>query len=206
MTTVRYELVHNVACCGRTLRFMTRCVDHASMTTPPLDGGWLPPGRWVCTEEEAKAVYVDGQPGDREDIWLEWQQVTSAVRDVVGEVAACWLSGSFFTDKPDPRDIDCVYIIDSTRLIDAAASDPRHAMFLYQVATSQLKDVHGVRVDSYVLEWMPTPGAEMPEEAKEYLGWRGYWDDLWCRIRDEDARLDSIPRRGYLEVYLDGYK
>jgi hypothetical protein len=173
---------------------------------PPIVDGQLPPGRWVCTEQEAKAAYVDGRLGDREAIWGEWQQLTGAVRAVVGEIPACWLSGSFFTDKPDPADLDCVYIIEATRVQEASRASPRHGRFLWEVTTSQVKGSYGLRVDSFVLNWVPTPGPTPPPEAKKYLERRGYWDDLWSRVRDNDLRLDAIPRRGYLEVHLDGYK
>lgn len=177
------------------------------MTAPPrIVDGQLPHGRWVCTEEEAKTAYVDGQPGDREAIWAEWQQITGALRAVVGEVPACWLSGSFFTDKPNPSDIDCLYIVDSDRLVRATQADVRHSWLLQTVAASQVKNTFGVRVDSYILEWKPTPGCDVLEGTQGYLQQRGYWDNLWCRVRDADARLDAIPRRGYLEVQLDGYK
>lgn len=173
---------------------------------PPIVDGWLPHGRWACTEKEAKAAYVDGRPGDRETIWREWEQITKALRSVVGEIAACWLSGSFFTDKPDPSDIDCLYIIDSVRLMEAISAEARHAQLLEIVAQSRVKELFGVRVDSYILEWIPTSGCEILEGTHGYLQQRGYWDNLWCRVRDADARLDAVPRRGYLEVHLDGYK
>ncbi|MFD0856739.1 DUF6932 family protein [Actinomadura adrarensis] len=190
---------------ARTETAIMRCMARPSLP-PPLVDGQLPHGRWVCTEEEVKAAYIDGQAGDREEIWREWREVTGVLRNIVGEVAACWLSGSLFTDKPDPADVDCVYIIDVERLLTAANSDARHDAFLRYVARSQLKDVYDVRVDSYILEWTPTPGPAISDVARGYLRRRGYWDDLWCRVRDEDPRLDSIPRRGYLEVQLDGYK
>lgn len=176
------------------------------MTPPPLTNGKLPQGRWVCSVEETEAAYVSGQSGDREAIWSHWRSLTDALREVVGEIAACWLSGSFFTDKPDPVDIDCVYVVDHARLAEASAASPENEMFLRIVRTSQVKDRFKLRVDSYVLAWVPTAGPGKNEEAKGYFEWRGYWDDLWSRVRDDDLRLDAIPRRGYLEVHLDGYR
>lgn len=173
---------------------------------PRLTAGHLPQGRWACSEVEVHGAYVAGRPGDREAIWQEWQQVTSALRSVVGEVAACWLSGSFFTDKPSPADIDCVYVVDTARLSAAASSNQQHAAFLQLVNTSGVKQAFGVRVDTYILEWMPSPGSQPAVGTGSYLQSRGYWDDLWCRLKDADLRLGSIPRRGYLEVHLDGYK
>ncbi|MFI0406125.1 DUF6932 family protein [Actinomadura sp. 3N508] len=176
------------------------------MTPPQLVDGQIPLGRWVCTVEEAESTYVTGQPGERQAIWAEWQQLTGALRQLVGEVPACWLSGSFFSAKPDPADIDCVYLVDAVKFQNAAASDPRALALLSAAATGQIKDIYGVRIDSYILQWMPTPGPDPEPEARQYREARGYWDDLWSRIRDADPRLGSIPRRGYLEVIIDGYR
>lgn len=176
------------------------------MTPPRLVDGQLPHGRWMCTVDDVEAVYVSVQPGEREAIWSEWQSLTGAVREVVGEIAACWMSGSFFTDKPDPADIDCLYVIDAARLIESTSTNPVHHAFLDVVGTSRVKSQFKLRVDSYILAWVPTPGPGKNAEAGGYFEWRGYWDDLWSRVRDDDPRLDSIPRRGYLEVHLDGYQ
>lgn len=176
------------------------------MEPPKLVDGQIPMGRWVCTVDEAETEYVTGRAGDREAIWSEWQRLTRAVKQAVGEVAACWLSGSLFTDKPDPADIDCVYVIDTDQLHVAAAADPRVAAFLVRVASGRVKHVYGMRVDSFILEWIPTSGPARTPGAEQYFEDRGYWDDLWSRVKDADLRLDSIPRRGYLEVIIDGYK
>ncbi|TDB90552.1 DHA2 family efflux MFS transporter permease subunit [Actinomadura sp. KC216] len=181
-----------------------------SATLPQLVDGQLPPGRWVCTVEEAESIYVMGQPGEREAIWSEWRRLTSALRQLVGEVPACWLSGGFFSAKPDPADIDCVYLVDTVKLQNAATNaatlDPRALSFLTATATGRIKDAYGMRVDSYILEWTPTLGTDPEPETKQYLEARGYWDDLWSRVHDADGRLDSVPRRGYLEVIIDGYR
>ncbi|MGH3241631.1 MAG: DUF6932 family protein, partial [Spirillospora sp.] len=180
-----------------------------AVTPPQLVDGQLPPGRWVCTVEEVESSYVMGQPGEREAIWSEWRRLTSALRQVVGEVPACWLSGSFFSARPDPVDLDCVYLVDTMRIqnatTNAAASDPRALGFLSATATGRIKGAYGMRVDSYILEWTPTLGTDPEPETKQYLEARGYWDDLWSRGHDADRRLDSVPRRGYLEVIIDGY-
>jgi len=142
----------------------------------------------------------------RRDIWTHWAQLTDVVRSVVGGVPVAWLSGSFLTDKTEPGDLDCLYIIESSRVVAAAAADPRNASFLDLVVRNQVKSVLGLMVDSFVLEWVPTPGVGRPVGPARYLADRGYWDDLWSRERSTDDREDSIPRRGYLEVVLDGYR
>lgn len=178
------------------------------MSAPALLDGHIPMGRWVCTLAEAEARYVPADAADpRRQIWDQWVNLTQALRTVVGEVAACWLSGSFFSGKAVPGDIDCLYVIDTDRLAAvSAAGDLARIAFVQAATRGGVKSRFGIPVDSFVLEWVPTPGPSAPVSAGEYLGERGYWDDLWVRVKDADSRLDSIPRRGYLEVIIDGYR
>lgn len=178
------------------------------MSAPALAGSSLPMGRWVSTVAEVEATYVPSDPTDqRRIIWDEWTAFTQALRSIVGEVAACWLSGSFFSDKAVPGDIDCLYVIDTDRLAAVSASgNLSHIWFVHVATKGMAKTVWNVPIDSYVLEWMPSPGHTTPVGARTYLQDRGYWDDLWVRVKDTHDRLDSIPRRGYLEVIVDGYR
>ena len=178
------------------------------MGAPGLVSGCLPMGRWTVTEAEAEALCATPDETLHREIWQEWQQLTTSVRSCVGEVAACWLSGSFFTDKPIPADLDCVYFIDNGLLANAR-TDASRAAFLQIVATKdEVKKQFGLRLDSFIVDWMPLPGVDAGTvfRQKNYLMPRGYWDDLWSRMRDPDPRLESVPRHGYLEVILDGYK
>ncbi|MBW8485119.1 DUF6932 family protein [Actinomadura parmotrematis] len=167
--------------------------------------GHIPLGRWVCTVEEAEAQYIAGRGEPHEQIWADWKNFTSALRQVLGEIPACWLGGSLFTDKPDPGDIDCVYVIDATRLANPAIDSPQALNLLGAVLENRLKKEFNLRIDSFILPWIPTPGPIPTAQAEGYLQRRGYWDDFWSRIRDPNDRLSSIPRRGYLEVIIDGY-
>lgn len=175
---------------------------------PDLSNGRLPFGRWACSVGEVEERYVPDDPMDvRRRIWTHWEGLTSDLRAVVGEIAAAWLSGSFFSDKNVPGDLDCVYVIDTQRLdVVRSRGDLQELAFVHAAATGQIKPRLQVPVDSYILEWMPTPGHVPVAGAGNYLGLRGYWDDLWTRVKDDDARLDSIPRRDYLEVMIDGYR
>lgn len=182
--------------------------EEAGLSTPTLVGGQLPFGRWATTIPEIDAAYVPADPNDvRRQIWDQWVSLTIALKSVVGEIASCWLSGSFFTDKAIPGDIDCLYIIDTDRLAAVTASQrPDHIWFVQQATKGLIKANYGIPVDSYVLEWVPTSGPNIPVGARSYLELRGYWDDLWVRVKDSNHRLDSVPRRGYLEVIIDGYR
>ncbi|QXT62890.1 hypothetical protein KDB89_14375 [Tessaracoccus palaemonis] len=131
-------------------------------------------------------------------------QLTDTLRSNVGRVPAAWLSGSFLTDKPVPGDLDSVYVVDTADL-QASMLDPLKQRFVTVVAQSSVKKLLNIKVDSYILEWDPTDGPG-PTSSPDYYSYRGYWDDLWVRQRDSDPRVDSVPRRGYVEVILDGYR
>lgn len=177
------------------------------MPVPELVDGYLPMGRWVCTPDEVEAAFVEPDTGVREAIWTDWLTLKEALRGALGEVAACWMAGSFFSDKPVPGDIDCLWVVDVQRLAAALnVGDPLLTTFLTNCARGLVKTEYDLNIDSFMLEWMPTPGPDRPVGARAYYEDRGYWDNLWVRIRNSDQRLDSIPRRGYLEVILDGYR
>lgn len=174
---------------------------------PPLVDGQLASGRWACGRLDAEAFAALPDARHRSALWEEWVRLTDAMRDAVGEVAAAWLSGSYFTDKEQPGDIDCVYVIRHERLAEARA-DMATAQFLQSVIGPGARQVFGLRVDTYFLDWWPRPGVKRGSDDRRrgYLEDRGYWDDLWSRTRDTDLKIDAVPQRGYLEVILDGYR
>lgn len=174
------------------------------MALPALASGSLPLGRWPATLAELEAAYVAGKSAKRQQIWQDWLDLTAALRDATGAVPAAWLSGSFLTNKPEPRDLDSVYLIEWPALRTMHA-DPQRAAFIQAVAGSQVKDMFGLSVDSFIIEWWPTAGPQRQPWASRYRDERGYWDDLWSRERSADLRQDALPRRGYVEVILDGY-
>lgn len=174
---------------------------------PPLVNGVLPLGRWPATLAEVRALGELPDSAHRTQLLSEWDRLTLAIGDAVGGVAACWLSGSFFTDKVDPSDIDCAYLVRHEKLIEAQ-KDPERAAFLQSVLAKGARDRFRLRVDTYIIDWWPRPGTRKGCDVRrrDYLAERGYWDDLWSRQRDRDLKLDRLPRRGYLEVILDGYR
>lgn len=175
------------------------------MPLPALVDGALPLGRWPATLSEVEDVFVTGLSSRRQEVWGDWLELTAALRDVV-TLPAVWLGGSFFTDKAEPGDLDSVYIVEwAAAKVALMHPDPRRAELVQAVASCQVKKFFEVPVDSFILEWMPTPGPGSPLIAREYRDRRGYWDDLWSRQRSPDARADAIPSRGYVEVIFDGY-
>ncbi|TDT29079.1 DUF6932 family protein [Naumannella halotolerans] len=178
------------------------------MAIPALVNGTLPLGRWPASEADLDAfASAHASTARREKLLQDWRTLTDAVRSAVDEVAACWLSGSFLTDKEQPGDIDAVFLVNHER-INEANTDPKKALFLQVVARSQVRQL-GLEVDSYMLAWWPRPGVFQgtTDRRESYLQERGYWDDLWSRTRETaKPHVDKLPRRGYVEVILDGYR
>lgn len=169
-------------------------------------------GRHTATLQDVRDRFVDhgafAASATRAGIWSEWEQATSLLRTVL-PVAQVWLAGSFITTKLDPGDIDCLYWLDADEV--SRVSDPGDRNVLGQFATPTALQSQGLRVDSYVVVWrsIPTPALADAYDLNYYRD-RGHWDDWWQRERSGPkgapaVRADSIQRRGYLEVTLDGF-
>lgn len=178
------------------------------MGLPALQGNFLPHGRWACTPAEVEAAFVTGHGPERAAIWQDWLTTLAVLKSLVGTVPAAWLSGSFLSAKPVPGDIDSVFLVDAANLRSAhlALSPQEWSLVNTLAGGGGAKATLGLNVDSFILEWWPTP-TPASSSPQEYYLYRGYWDDLWVRAKDPaDARLESVPRRGYVEVMIDGYK
>lgn len=166
----------------------------------------LPAGRYRADESEIVRRFVFND--HRVELWDEWSAATGLLRSRF-PVCAAWLGGSYFTGKSQPSDIDCVYFIDAHHLVEI---DEGLKNLVAVFANGGALSHHtGLRVDSYVVPWQAnaTPQRATPDIAKYYEN-RGYWDDLWSKMRSgpknmSATRLDAHPRRGYLEVVLDGF-
>lgn len=166
----------------------------------------LPAGRYRASLEDIQNRFSVND--HRLQLWKEWETATELLRAHI-PVCAAWLGGSYFTAKNEPSDIDSVYFIDAHRL---TSIDEEVKNILGVFAGGGLLMQHtSLRVDSYVVPWEAnsTPHRANPDLA-EYYENRGYWDDLWSKMRSgpknvRPTRLDAHPRRGYLEVVLDGF-
>lgn len=171
-------------------------------------------GRYPTTMEEVRERFVTDYrfagSTTRASIWDEWEQATAVLREAV-PVAQVWLAGSFTTTKLDPNDIDCLYWL-NTDLVSAAMSDDaaKNVIGLF-AQPNALRQQFGLRIDSYVATWRSIPDPALGDHLDwKYYRDRGHWDDWWQRQRSgpkgaPPGRADSIQRRGYLEVTLDGF-
>lgn len=181
---------------------------------PALDPatGALPIGRFPAAMSQVRANFVDDPQyagsSTREEIWTHFESATAELRRIV-PVAYVWIAGSFITSKLDPDDIDVVYWCED-RHVDAV-SDLGDKHILEMFAKNRVRVTTGLRVDTRYGRWHVHPDADSVTTAMHvsYSQMRGYWDDFWLRARSGSktaprVRDDALPRRGYLEVTLDG--
>ncbi|QSE94164.1 hypothetical protein JWS13_38985 [Rhodococcus pseudokoreensis] len=168
-------------------------------------GMFLPPGRVRTTLSEVRDVW--GFNAHRQNLLDEFEKFLALISKVVG-IEAYWLSGTLLSDKEVPSDVDVVFVINEDKINSLAAGAKR---LVTAKGLAELADRRNLRVDGYVLPWRVRPSVTIESEDEEYLRLRGYWDDFWMRRRsvpkgDPPERLCALPRRGYVEVIVDGYK
>lgn len=133
---------------------------------------------------------------------------TNLVTKVI-PVCALWVSGSLLTDKPEPGDADLLVVFsedDISTLGGVAAK-----RLVTTVGLKELVARRGLDLDAFAMIWRARPGAAVAREDEQYLMYRGYWDDFWMRMRtvpksEPPTRACAMPRRGYVEVIIDGYR
>lgn len=177
--------------------------------------GFLPLGRYLTDLASVKAEFVSSPSyatsTRRSDIWDEFESATTELRRIV-PVCSVWISGSFLSVKSEPDDLDVMYWCED-RHIDAI--DPGRTsdlQVLQAFAQNQLRAALGLRIDTRIGYWhaRPEPAFTNSPSDRQYTIMRGFWDDFWLRTRsggktDPPVRADAIPKRGYLEVMLDGH-
>jgi hypothetical protein len=168
--------------------------------------GALPAGRYRVTQEHFQQRFASTPR--RQELWGHWVTATELLRSHV-DICAAWIGGSYLTDKPEPGDIDCVYIVDS-HSIETANDEAKRVLEAF-ARQDVIRQLTGLELDTFILQWeaSSTPSRSHPD-VRSYHEIRGYWDDLWSKMRSgqkggEPTRLDSHPRRGYVEVLLDGF-
>ena len=170
--------------------------------------GALPLGRYLCELDEIESRFVTHQDfaasSTRPGIWQDLLDVLAFLSVKRVRVAALWVAGGYTTTKIDPADIDVCVVVDAQRLASQGALP-----FVSQLVSGQ--KAAGLKVDAFVVPWWPVelPTRGLSADVDLYNWYRGYWDDHWQRDspnRPPTTRDDALPRRGYLEVILDGYR
>nr|WP_076388737.1 hypothetical protein [Vaginimicrobium propionicum] len=160
---------------------------------PPLDPSTnaLPIGRYQTTLSEIEQRFANNQ--HRIDLLGALKVSVQAIKQLA-KLHSVWLSGSYFTSKEHPNDIDVVYWY-----------DPKPELNRFALVELMNRIREQLPIDSYPVPYAPKAGAARSKDGS-YCANRGYWDDLWGRIRSEDPEIDRLCRRGYLEVIIDGYR
>lgn len=136
-------------------------------------------------------------------------EFTGLIREIL-PICSVWVGGSWLSDDEIPRDIDAVLLIDSeaiNRLTDIGERRLVTTEGLHEFANAM-----ELNVDVSVQTWKALPSvAELSDSDWQILQDRGFWDDWWQRVRSvprgaRSTRLCSLPRRGYAEVVIDGFK
>lgn len=171
--------------------------------------GYLPAGRYNCTLDEIEQKFVNAFPADttRTSIWADFKKYSSLLQKT-NCVCALWIGGSFTSKKANPSDIDVVAIINSDQV---PAGSPAHRLLQVCSAGHDFKTQTGLAIDSFGLWWEPDTSGGC-SDAPQYFKYRGYWDDFWQRTRSGFVkhsvitRNETFPKRGYLEVTINGYR
>lgn len=180
---------------------------HYSAVIPALsEDGWLPRGRFCASLAEVKERFVDDPAfvtsRTRAKVWQDFEAVLALIEQQRVKVPAVFLGGSFLTSTVDPGDIDVAFFVDVSRI-----SNP--ATLTGVTRTVRGAKLVGLEVDGFLIQWSPDGSQKGAEPS--YTDSRGFWDDFWQRFvpkadRQPPQRQHSMPRRGYLEVIVDGYR
>lgn len=189
---------------------------------PPIDSasGHLPVGRFTCTLEEVRSVFVDDPrfagSATRPRLFAglvrymsEWERLEEMVgmSEVLRRI---WIGGSFTTSKLDPDDVDVSPIVDGPKL-DAIKGKPGCGQ-MNKLFEHRDSVVSAFGVEPFAVTWWPVTtmhAREISVLEHDYVLVRGLMDDFWQRVRSSEVKgpltiADSAPRRGYLEVIRDG--
>lgn len=143
----------------------------------------------------------------RHELWDEFIRATNAIRSV-SPVAAAWIGGSFLSSRSNPSDIDVVYWLRAEDYDRVQDDSLKKRLNIFRGEQQLFRK--NIRVDSYVMDWRPRSSAKpVGVLEQEPLAHRGYWDDWFQRQKTESwngVGSDPLPRRGYVEVILDGFE
>lgn len=177
---------------------------------PPLTAdGHLPLGRYRCDLGELEQTFVtDAQfqaSAVREEIFGDLVQVVELFKAFGADlIELIWIGGSFTSDKQNPGDIDCLFMLDE--VVFNGLSNSQRTKLLKLKRKNYVREKFGLKVEPFILvrEEFENPWEKdwVAEKAVYYLAARGAWDDWWQRIRGASGGTSGTPVRGYLEVTL----
>ena len=169
--------------------------------------GALPVGRFCCSLEEAKQFLVLSPSfqtvENRQTLWTIFEDSLRRITDIRCKVPSVFLGGSFVTSQVDPNDIDAAYLVDYSTILTEQTYGKLDQIFR---AINQEN-----YIDAFQVPWHPTNLKKHEPYYEEYYLERGKWDDFWQRKVSETDRIPwqrshAFPKRGYLEVTVDGYR
>lgn len=174
---------------------------------PDFDAaGNLPRGRWFFNLADAEARFVTGPEfvGScrRSMLWADLQTAIAAIHALKVRIPSLFMGGSFSTHKLDPDDIDVTFIVDNS-VIRNPQTWGRLEGYVRGLGQA------GLGVEGFLLPWDAQGNERLI--SGDYLCRRGKWDDWWQRDvpklqRNSPVRSHSLPKRGYVEVEVDGYR
>ena len=185
------------------------CVRLGIMIPPLTPDGHLPLGRHRCDLGEFEQAFVADAMFQtsvvRDEIFGDLLQVIDLFKAFgVDLIESIWVGGSFTSDKSDPGDIDCLFMLDET--VFSSLSGTQRAKLLKLKRKDYVLEKFDLKVEPFILvrEEFENPWEKdwVTEKAVHYLAARGAWDDWWQRIRNVSGGTSSTPVRGYLEVTL----
>jgi len=189
----------------------------ASVSIPTRSAeGFLPLGRYLCGLEEFKAEFVDAaqftSSASRAGIFQDLLGVIDILEDLSADlIESIWIGGSFVTDKLDPDDIDCLFVLSGVAFDGLSSNTKRRRVTQFNVDGWTRRKLR-LRVETFILVRVafanPWERGGVHPDAAPYTQVRGAWDDWWLRVRTGEGptdppRIESAePKRGYLEVLL----
>ncbi|MEI5672628.1 MULTISPECIES: DUF6932 family protein [unclassified Nocardioides] len=195
------------------------------MSIPPLSpgNGYLPLGRHTATLAEVQAAFVDdamfATSTERPKLWanlrlylgrwVAYEQQMAQHLNGANVLMSLWFGGSFVSDRLDPGNLDLMLFADGAAL-DACKGKPGNGALAKLSSRKAVKPELGI--EPIVVRYRPVVSpfvlSRLTDQEREYVGYRGGFDDWWMR-----ARPTGVPKgppsadtcewkRGYVEVML----
>lgn len=184
--------------------------------------GYLPPGRYRVTPEEAYELLVRNErfreSETRARLWEGFEGYVAgfySLEERYSDLLSgpllhyAWLGGSYVSTKIDPDNIDLTVFIDDA---GARALRGRPGAAWLTKAFSRASMMRKFGLSPIRVRYRPIPSVFQSEklspEDREYLRERGAWDDWWQRCRQPGIEKlgptveTAATARGYLEVTL----